>query len=322
MDFSHAKVEISRICREDHFFRISCGTDVEGLSRSLDQCGLINAPIVIERNGVLTIVSGFGRIAAAQKLGWSDISVRVLEPDTSLECCAQIALVDNTSQRSLNICEHVRAIVLLGGIVADLTRLTRWAQSCGLAVNPKVIADLHKIAQLPPVLETGLISGAIALPVAVRLADMQDRLTSEMLGLFLMELDLSLNRQRETLDWIEAIARRENLTTQQILEEEHLVRLRSDLRVDQRQKGMLIRQHLKTRRYPSISIAETEFETLRRKLQLPKSVQLTAPPGFESRHYCIQLQVADLHDLNEAQRELQRLAASSDLQSFLDTRNS
>jgi ParB family transcriptional regulator, chromosome partitioning protein len=321
MDYSHAHVQLSDISLNDHYFRITCGADLEELSRSLAHCGLINAPIVIERNGGMTIVSGFGRIAAAHRLGWPEIPVKILQADTSLEACIQIAIVDNTSQRTLNICEQIRAISLLEGIAGDLEGLTHWAQSCGLAVNPKVVADLRKVAQLPASLDSGLISGAIALPVAVRLAGMQDRLAAEMLGSLLLELDLSLNRQRETLDWIEAIARREDLEIQHILESEALVRVRK-AQSDRRQRGALIRHYLKNRRYPAIAAAESEFESLVRKLQLPKSIQLIAPPGFESRFYCIQLQVAGMQDLSDLQHELSRMVECPDLKSLFENRNS
>ncbi len=317
MDFSHTVLPLNQIA-SDCYFRISCATDIDALVRSMAQCGLINPPVVIEREEHLSVVCGFGRVAAARRLGWTDIPARRLKPDTPAEVCVQIAIIDNSSQRTLNLCEQVRAIGLLSRLIADPGRLTSCAQACGLPLNHKVVRDLLKIAQLPPVLEPGLIGGAIALPVAARLADMKERSEAEMLGRLLIELDLSLNRQREVIDWIEGIARRENSKIGPILESEGLARLRKNAQLDQRQKATLIRQHLKSLRFPSITAAEREFEMLRRRLNLPATIQLTPPPGFESRSYCLQLQVTCMQDLVNGERELHRLTLSSEFAALFE----
>ncbi len=316
MDCKPADIRLDQIAADDHFFRISCAPDIEALVKSIDYCGLLNPPMVIDREGRLAVVSGFGRLAAADRLGWKTIRVRILNPDTSFENCARIAIIDNSSQRLLNTCEHVRAVQLLSRLVSEPERLALAARSCGLPVDRKVIADLLKAAQLPKSLEPGLITGAIALPTAVRLAEMQNLTASEMIGNLLIELDVSLNRQREIVDWIEAIARREACGIRDIFESDALVCLRKDAESDRRQKAAQIRHYLRSRRFPAITSAERRFASLRANMDLPASVQLIAPPGFESRSYTLQMHVTAVRDLSTFQLALKRLETSPEFQSL------
>jgi ParB family transcriptional regulator, chromosome partitioning protein len=315
MEFNYQPVRLDRINTGNTQFRISTGAASAELVASIGQVGLINPPILKEEIDGYNIVSGFKRIEACRQLKMAEVFARILDAGLEMDRCIQIAIADNSSHRALNIIEQSRAVELLSGYHAGLGQLVSAAESAGLSINPDMAAKLRKLAVMNDLLKTGLLNGAIALPVALQLHDMDDPAFCGTLAQLLIELGLSLNRQREICEWIVAICRRDGMTAAQLLSINAIKSRLQNGDLDRRQKAQAIRNELKKIRYPNMVRFERRFSDIVEKLNLPKGTWLTAPQHFESPIYSLKLDFQCGQDLADKVTEIENLAQSK----LLDT---
>ncbi|MBR9980583.1 MAG: ParB-like nuclease domain-containing protein, partial [Desulfatitalea sp.] len=255
-------VPLSQFDMADTTFRISTRESDDTLVGSIRGVGLIQPPIVLEKGGTLIVVSGFAREAACRAMGWPEIPARCLPADTPFIDCALLAVADNTAQRTLNVVETARAMALLGRAAATQDgaySLDALLQIVGLGANPQLTEKLQPVPFMPEWLQRGLAEGAIPLPMALRLHALADAAAAEALVALFRELEWSLNRQREFLDWVLAIAHREALPLVEVLADPQVTHWRQDAQMDKGHKSQQIRQHIRKRRYPAITAFETRY---------------------------------------------------------------
>jgi ParB family chromosome partitioning protein len=316
MEFERNSVPVERIIAEDTRFKVSTGSASTELMASIQLVGLLNPPILIPCSGGFRIVSGFKRIAALRQLGVGSISARLLDPGTPVESCIRIAIIENTSQRSLNLVEQANAVGLLATLLANTQKLADAACSVGLSVNPNMAEKLKKLAGMDDILKAGVLDGSIAFPVAIQIGDMKDPISAQALGALLKELGLSLNRQREMMEWIISICRRDDVSVIQLLTSSAIVNCLQEPNLDRRQKGQWIRKYLKTRRYPAIQAHEKRFGDIVQRLSLAKGTFLDAPAHFESPTYSLRFEFSSRHELRNKLQELEKIIHSNILESL------
>ena len=166
---------------------------------------------------------------------------------------------------------------------------------------------------LDPLLKSGVLDGAIALPVALQLHEWRDSAAVRALGTLLMELGLSLNRQREMLEWIVSICRRDDLTPLQLVMSKDIEKIRRNMELDRRQKAQIIRDYLKKRRYPTIADIEKRFSDIVRKLKLESGTSLIPPPHFESPTYSLKFEFNNQSEMSEKLKEFEQVVKSEKL---------
>ena len=116
-------IPLSSINLQDDEFRITTREDVDELSTSIQQTGLISPPLLIETSSGHSIVSGFRRVSACLNLGWHEIIARILVPKPDHFDCLRIAIADNALQRPLNLIETSRALHKLSLLLSQLEQL-------------------------------------------------------------------------------------------------------------------------------------------------------------------------------------------------------
>ncbi|MEJ2039626.1 MAG: ParB/RepB/Spo0J family partition protein, partial [Desulfosarcinaceae bacterium] len=212
------ELPIAQIDEEDTTYRISSPGDIQKLASSLQAIGLINPPILEQVKAKCRIVCGFKRIQAARLLNWTAVPARVLPPQSSPRKCTQIAVADNSVTRNLGIVEQARALKLLERFIDGDEALIEAGQKINLPLNQAMIEKLRLVNEMKPVLQNGLVTGAISLPIAIRLHRWQDYPAMEVTGRLMNALNMSLNRQREMLNWFKGILSREKTTLHEIFE--------------------------------------------------------------------------------------------------------
>jgi ParB family transcriptional regulator, chromosome partitioning protein len=317
MSYAYQAVAQARIAHEDQTFRITLRRPNDALKRSIRTVGLINPPIVRTQNDQFIVVSGFARVDACRSLQWPEIPVRVLPTETAFAQCALIAVSDNAALRELNVVEMARALDLLTRAATDTHERVRLMESIGLAANPQLLDKLGQVTQMSDHLQQGLCDGTIALPMALRLHALDDRRAAEQLGILFIELEWSLSRQREFLDWVQAIAQREGVEMLEVVNDPQLMLWRQDTEMDRGHKSQLIRMHIKKRRYPSITAFETHYSQTVKSLQISQGAQLIPPPHFEGQTYSLKLDFKNQDELEKRSREVQRLVNSPILKKLL-----
>lgn len=320
MEFRYQSVRIDSIHCEDIRFKITAYADPTFLCQSIRQFGIINPPVLLEDTSGYRIVCGFNRLSACQQLKLTEIYCRILDADTPLDRCICMAIADNASRRSLNLIEQARAIALLGSCHPDMLELIDTANKLGLTVNKEMIGKLLQVDGMNGLMKTGIAQGSIALPVALQLQSISDASFSNELAALLLELDLSLNRQREMLDWIVSICRRDSIHPSQLLSIGSIQSIRTDHTIDRREKGRHLRDKLRKIRFPAITNHENRFAETVARLKLAKGTHLIAPQHFESPYFSLKFDFQNRQELSDKLREFDRLSKSNIIDSLWQDR--
>ena len=305
MQYRNKAVPLERIETGDRNFQITTRSDGDELRRSIDEVGLLSAPYLLENKGSCQIISGFRRIAACRELGWRLIDARVLDPSTSRLECVKIAISDNLHQRPLNVLEKANALHLIRN-EAPRSQCSAIARRMGLGGNQAFFDKLVKLKRLPQTIQEAVAREALSLSVAERL-DGYDQRTNEMLGKICQELQLGLNKQREIIDTLEEISRRDGVSVHQMLDGEDIRTILDDRRFDRNQKAHLLRRLLKEKRFPRLAAAEEKFRQRVKALKLGENLKLEAPRYFESGVYSLHLYFKNAAQLTSSVGRLRRI---------------
>jgi len=307
MDFDVRPVSLDQIETTDQTFKISTTTDKTELALSISAIGLLQPPVLIENGPRFTIVCGFRRIDACDKLRFPNLPARILDPDCSSIECVQIAIADNTFQRPLNVVEQSRAFALIQQFADPSASWIRIAETVGLPASPAAMDRIMPVAQMPPALRESILSGRLALPVALQINRLPTADTMA-LGNFFDTITTGLNVQRELLDLIVDISRRDGVSVAGLVQQDDVVGILTDEATAAPQKIQLLRQLLKMKRFPTLSQAEANYRQMLKSVRLDTRVQIQPPRFFEGKSYRVTMTVESRRQLKTLQLELDKLA--------------
>jgi ParB family chromosome partitioning protein len=318
MDFDYRSVSLTQIDSKDATYRITSRHSSNDLVDSIREIGLLRPPLLKTNGDSYVIISGFARIAACRQLEWSSIPAGIMGAATTAEQCAIVAVADKTAHRALNLVEQANAVNLLLSAFDQKSAFNAAARRAGLDISERLAAKLKRVAKLPPLVQSGLIEGIIALPVALAIDQMPDKKAAEAVNQLLYESNYSLNQQREILDSAIAVSRRDGISIPRLLSDGPIGDIRRNAELDHRHKARMIRLSLKVMRYPTISSVEKQFQHLVKKLKLPDKAQLVAPPNFESRSFAFRFEFDNQNDLETMQKVLNRLISAPEIKQLWD----
>ena len=317
MRFKQKIVKLSLIDSNDDSFRITTQINIDHLMVSIDNVGVLNLPLLIEKNSGYKIVCGFRRIEACRRLGWTDVEARILDSDTKRLECIKYAITDNSLQRPLNLIEQSRSINMLYGFFKDVGALGKSLSVMGLPDNPSIIKKIKELYHLPKFVQSGILSNTISLAMALELGRLQLE-AGECLAKLFQKLTLSLNKQREILSLVKEISLREDISILKVLENDNLQKILTHKNLDRNQKIREIRIYLKQRRFPFITAAEKEFEKHVKKLKLGSETKLIPPDNFEGTTYTLKLFFKNLIELKDRKASFDALIKNPSLNKILD----
>ncbi|MBI9084324.1 MAG: ParB/RepB/Spo0J family partition protein [Desulfobacterales bacterium] len=310
------RIRIDRIDLAELRYRISTPVPMDALVRSIAAVGLMSPPILLQGSKGLTIVSGFRRISALQRLEVQAVDARLLEANTWRRC-AMLAVADNALQRPLNPMETARCLALLASTVDDAKALGEMARNLGLDIHPSQFQKSLALNRLPEPIQRAVISGIITPAMALELGRLGSCDALRMTELF-VELRPSLGKQREILVLGREIAKREGISICQVLAHDRMLAILQAETPDTNPKTAELRKALKQRRFPALYQAEEAFSACREKLKLPSGVQLLPPAQFEGLTYQFVLPIQSISDLKNHRDTLTRLLEEPFLKTILD----
>ncbi|MBU0545594.1 MAG: ParB N-terminal domain-containing protein [Proteobacteria bacterium] len=316
MTWKEEIIHLSSIDIEDHTFRITTEEDIESLSCSISNAGLINPPIVIRKKSGYAVISGFRRIKSVQNLGWPSLIARVLDTNTTFLECAKVAVTDNLMQHPLNLIETSRAYKVLSGFFDNEQDLLKTASILGLPDNQSLAEKIIKLCDMPLAIQNSIISNTVSLVMALELGKMENDAGIAIAELF-EKLKPGLNKQREILTLLYEIASREGVSIIKLLNGEELQDILSDTEPDRNQKINKLRQYLKRRRYPLITKAEKVFERNVRKLELERGMKIIPPANFEGNTFVLSLEFKTITDLEREKEFLDKLIKNPTLEQII-----
>ncbi len=316
MRFKQKTVKLSRIDFGDESFRITTQKNIDNLMDSINNVGLLNLPLLIEKDSGYTVVCGFRRIEACRRLGWAGVEARILYSDTQRLECIKYAITDNSLQRPLNLIEQSRSINMLSGFFKDFNILTKELSAMGLPDNQSIIKKIKEICHLPKSVQRGILSNTISLVIALELGRLKQEAGESFAKLFEI-LKLSLNKQREILTLVKEISLREDISTLKVLENNVLQEILTNEDLDRNQRIRKIRIYLKQRRFPVITTAEKEFEKQLKKLKLGNQTKLIPPDNFEGTTYILKFSFTNLIELKDRKATFDALIQNPCLEKIL-----
>ena len=317
MRFKQKIAKLSLIDSKDDSFRITTQINVDHLMDSINHVGMLNLPLLVEKETGYKIVCGFRRIEACRRLNWGDVDVKVLESDTKKLECITYAITDNSLQRPLNLIEQSRSINLLYPFFKDFSDLGKELSIMGLPGNPSIIKKIKELCHLSGSIQSGILSNTISLAMALELGRLQQSAGDGFAKLF-ETLKLSLNKQREILTLVKEISLREDISILKVIENDMLQKILFNEDPDRNQKVRKIRIYLKQRRFPVITAAEKEFESHLKKLKLGSGTKLIPPDNFEGTTYTLKLFFKNLIELKDRKASFDALIKNPSLNKILD----
>jgi ParB family chromosome partitioning protein len=320
MRYNQKIAKLSLIDSKDDSFRITTQINVDNLMDSIHHVGMLNLPLLVEKETGYKIVSGFRRIEACRQLNWDDVEVRILKSDTKRLECVTYAITDNSLQRPLNLIEQSRSINLLYPFFNDISMLGKELSAMGLPANPSIIKKIKELYHLPESVQNGILSNTISLAMALELGKLEQDVGEGFAKLF-ETLKLSLNKQKEILTLVKEISLREDIPILKVIKTDWVQKILTNEDLDRNQKIRKIRIYLKQRRFPVITAAENEFENQLKKLELGSGTKLIPPDNFEGSTYILKLFFRNLNELKDRQASIDELIKDPTLRKILDRPN-
>lgn len=312
-------VSVDEIDLTDQRFKVSTGGPSGPLEASIQIAGVVTPPILLQRGRSYAIISGFKRIVVCKKLKYKMIFAQIYDAETPLEHCVNVAIVENALLRELNFVEQGRIIQLLDQFYSDQSRLCKQATKLGLPINLDLVQKLRVVVQMNPVLQKALVEGHLALSVALQLKEMADDNMVDKIAMIFTKIGLSLNRQREFIDWLTAISNRDGISIIGLLEDNKLVKILNCTDTDRKQKTLQVRQYLKKKRYPEMTNAEKRYQEFLQRLNLGKGIQLIAPAHFEGPTYSLKIDFNLFEELIVRFQRLEGKINSPEFRALWDT---
>jgi len=206
------EVEVNKIDRPGVIDRISIDPDeVESLARSIEEQGLLQAPVLRAKDGRFEIVAGDRRIMAIKRLGWEKIKCTVKElSDTET---AEIRGSENLQRENLTIIEEAKIYqnlnVTHGRTIEQIAR--RMGKSAG------TIKRRMDLLKMPPQMQRALHENKITYGVAEALWPISDEAALDYYLGFAVDHGVTVAVARQWCkDWKDSLRRQEQQPQEQV----------------------------------------------------------------------------------------------------------
>jgi ParB-like chromosome segregation protein Spo0J len=312
MRSENIKLDIINI--KDERFRISHYFDLFALIRSIAEIGLIHPPVVTHRKGNVLIVTGWKRVLACQSLSLPSIPCFVFEGQDDLEAF-RLGLQENSTFRTFTLLE--KAEILSRLIQLGVTENDVVKDELSLLEIPQTLNHLDiylDIAALEPETKAFIHSKNMAYPVAQLLTEYSKEERSLLLS-FLHPL--GQNKQKELLQNLLEVSKRDHIPVQDILAGEDIQRITSAENLSPLQKAEDIRNLIQRKRYPTLSTWKDAFKSQKKDLEWPADIKIEPSPFFEGEEYTVQFTFKNSDEYKKKLTKLNELASHKKISRLL-----
>jgi ParB family transcriptional regulator, chromosome partitioning protein len=258
--------------------------DSNALMSSIKDVGLIN-PLILKKNqdadGVYTVVCGYQRIRACQKLGFKSIEAKVIKGLNDEEIML-LALHDNLSSRGFN--EIEKAIVLkkfletgysCDRLISEITPLL------GVPPNKNIIDKYINLLTLDTEIKKAVADDDLEPGKAFLLITLDVVERDIVWRVLFRESSANVNEAKETIRNLLDLKQIKQMGMVELLSSKEISLIISGNKSNKRQRGERICRLIKTMRYPVISQKEDEFDNSCRELGLDNDVRVNHSRYFE-----------------------------------------
>ncbi|MBN1350344.1 ParB/RepB/Spo0J family partition protein [candidate division KSB1 bacterium] len=291
------------------------------LKRSIQAIGVTN-PVILEelQPQRYRIICGRRRVHAALQLQLDQLPVKILRGSQkpSLEFF-RMNLYENSATRQFEPIEIATiALKLARSFLIPQTEIAAaYFPLLGLGQNPKLVQMYLEFDRLEQPIKQGVNDDFMGIEMATKLLELPqpDRLAFFQLA---YRLKLGKNRQRELLNYLIDISKRNECSFAQIIEVEAIHEILENDRLTLPQQAECIRHFLKVQRYPRYSATEKRFGDLVTRMKLPGSISLVPFPYFEQSNYTLIFTFTNHDHFKQQLKHLQQLAEADELRKLDD----
>jgi ParB family chromosome partitioning protein len=301
----YAKVPLRKISLRDERFRTSYFFDLDPIIRSIRRVGLTSPPLLRKEEKGFVIVSGWKRILACRKLGLKEIAALITEEKNDRRLFLW-ALEANRVARRLGPAEKAEVVLKLRKMgLPERNLLRTYLPLLGLPATAGHLKSILALARAE--LEVKRLVEEKDLPPHVvesilRFGSAERRLLLPLLR------PLGQNKQKELLDDLWEIGRRDGIQARRILQRAEIRRALRPAGLSPLQRAERLRSLLKKMRYPRLSAREEAFAAAVRRIGWPKGVAVRPAPFFEDRDIMVSFSFRNREELKAC---LEKLAAAA-----------
>lgn len=307
-------IKLNTIDIQDERFRISCYFDLFALIHSISKIGLIHPPVITYRDGDPVIVTGWKRVLACQSLDLPSIPCFVFESQDDLEAF-RLGLEENLAFRPFTLLEKARILsrlIQLGIPEYDVVKDYLFRLEIPQTLNH--LDTYLRIAALDPETKAAIHSKNMVFPVVQLLTGYSEE--ERHLLLFFLH-PLGQNKQRELLQNLLEIAKRDRISVQNVLTGEDVKRIASDQNLSPLQKAEEIRNLIQKKRYPTLSTWKDTFKSQKKDLEWPNDIKIEPSPFFEGEEFTVHFTFKDLDEYRKKLTKLNQLASDEKILQLL-----
>jgi ParB-like chromosome segregation protein Spo0J len=314
-------IQLDTIDWNDTSCLITYGPLPHKLLLSIQTVGLIEPPLVQgKKNGLFRIVCGGRRLAACKKIGLDSLTCRVLPSSLEHQTCLRLAIYDNVAQRTLNPVEKSLVLAKMADYLKEPQLIDEFMPLLDLEPSITLFNRYLGLHYLEEVILEPLAAGKLNERIAFALATQEQGDRLAYLRLF-EELPFSVSVQEELVETVAEIARKKNLTPEQVLSSKEVRALRQTSKRPARQRAQEIRKHLQARRNPRLTARRERFNREARNLGLPAGARLVPPPYFEGPKWILECTFERAEELASRLRHMAQLADQPELQGMMESKS-
>ena len=279
---------------------MSFGFDLKPLVRSIEKFGLINSPMVtVDREGRVEVVAGYRRILALKHLQREEVPCRDLShldfPPVEL---LLLNLHDNLATRPFNAVEKGMVLGRLAPYVSREKILKDFMPLLDLPCHGPTLEMFMGLEKLEQPIKESLVNTRISIQTAKAFVHMDPESRTTLFN-WIAGVGLNANQQSQFIAYISDIAIKEEKKISELFEEEEILDIFNNAKINNPQKAKNLLNFLKSRRFPLLTRSEKRFREKTTGLGLPDGTSISHPPFFEDPDYRLEIFFKNGKELKE-----------------------
>ena len=301
-------IDLSSENYDRYLFRYERDSGV--VEESIRKVGLIN-PVILKKSldadETYSVICGYQRIMAYQKLGQVSIEAKVIDGLDDEEVLL-LVLHDNLFSRGFNEIEKAIALKKFLDIGYSYDRLmAEIAPLVEIPPNRNVIDKYLSVLRLDSEIKQSVARSELELEKAFLLISL-DGVERDVVYRFLFRESITnINEAKETMRNLLDLKLIKQLEIDELLSTSEISHIISDSKSNKRQKGEKICRLIKSMRYPAISMKEDEFDKTCRDMRLDNDVRINHSRYFEGDEIRVTLKASNEEKLRN---NLERLLSN------------
>lgn len=317
MNCSIAEILLKNIDFSDRTFQISYPHDDMRIQNSIFEFGFLSVPVVKQKNGKFIVISGFRRLISAQKTNLKSAPCIITGMDDY--SAFRFAVIDNASQRALNIFEVADIIEKLSSVfnIADTIIASEFLPVLGYPPAVKLIDRLRFAGKFSPQQKSILYQSGVEFEKIIALRDIDSSIWDSAIAI-ITQLKPGVNKFNQIIELINEISQRENISQKEVLEKNEIKSVMDNMILTAPQKTDRLRNALLVMRNPRFAEFEDQYLKKLKKLNLDRRLKLVAPQSFEGETFKMEIAFTNAQELKRSIGELNNLSEKKEFGELLD----